>query len=593
MQQAVVSPWTMSPALSQTHAAALNERLALALASSHQIAFDWHIPDDLLHFDGKLEGDMKGTLLDVTRIWKSRDLSSLIHEDDRQQFQARLHDALKGNAISEDAYYRVELRLQDTFRGWRWISIHGKIVERDIYGRAVRMVGTFSDIDERKHRERDLADKERITGAILTAAIDCIVTVNDRGEIISFNSAAEQTFGYRERDVLGKRLRDMIVQPHTEGTNAFETEFPLNARIELSAIRSDGSLFPAELAFVQLPVQESRVFAAFIRDISDRKRTENLQIGQNRILDMVASGTPLPDILAEIRRFAETQSGTSCIISQLDTDSDAAGTTLLQTGCREIRVDGGIATGISRPILGKCGKLFGILTLHRNASVDMHAEDVANVCAYLAGLAIESRLSEERIRYLAHYDALTTLPNRFLFKEYFDLALKSAKRHGKKFAVLFVDLDKFKEVNDTLGHDAGDEVLRVVARRLRSCLRHTDKIARMGGDEFYVLIEDLNNGHHAAEVAGKLLEEASRPVRIGDAECRISASIGISIYPDDGTSEQALLKQADSAMYKAKDSGKNAYEFFSSDTKRLHAESAVAARNAVLAAKMLGIACHE
>jgi diguanylate cyclase (GGDEF)-like protein len=242
---------------------------------------------------------------------------------------------------------------------------------------------------------------------------------------------------------------------------------------------------------------------------------------------------------------------------------------------------------LSRPILGKDGVQLGTFLLHV-ASSEPRWEQLADTSAYLAGLAIQSRLSEERIRYLAHYDGLTGLPNRFLFKEYFDLALKSAKRHGKKFAVCFVDLDKFKEVNDTLGHDAGDEVLRVIARRLRGALRHTDKMARMGGDEFYILIEDLNDGFHAAEVAGKLLEQASRPVQIGEAQCRLGASIGISIYPDDGTDEQTLLRQADCAMYKAKESGKNTYRFFSAEADRSRLKSSLAARNVLLAA---GLRC--
>jgi diguanylate cyclase (GGDEF)-like protein len=126
---------------------------------------------------------------------------------------------------------------------------------------------------------------------------------------------------------------------------------------------------------------------------------------------------------------------------------------------------------------------------------------------------------------------------------------------------LFLDLDKFKEINDTLGHDAGDQVLREIAKRLRDCLRDNDKIARMGGDEFYVLIEDLTDGRHASEVAAKLLQEAARPVLVQGEECRLSVSIGISIYPDDGQDGTGLIRNADDAMYQAKKLGKNTYQF--------------------------------
>jgi diguanylate cyclase (GGDEF)-like protein/PAS domain S-box-containing protein len=595
MQRAIDLSWMKSLSL-PSGPATLNERLALALASSNQIAFDWHIAADLLHFNGRLENGLTGTSLDVSRVYKSSELHSLLHEDDKPHFRARLLDALKANGQTEGTLYQVEIRVKDMQCGWRWICIAGKIVERDECGRATRMVGTVSDIDGRKQREHDLSAREKIKSAILTAAIDCIVTINDRGEIISFNGAAEQAFGRREQDVAGTRLHDLLILSGLEqgkaGASAFDAELPLNQRIELSAIRSDGSSFPIELAIVELPVQEHRVRAVFIRDISERKRVEELQLGQSHILNMVASGTPLPDILSEIKNFSETLSnGGTCSILLLNVIPVSANAMQAREAEHHLQLPVSPAC-LSRPILGKDGVQLGTFLLHV-ASSEPRWEQLADTSAYLAGLAIQSRLSEERIRYLAHYDGLTGLPNRFLFKEYFDLALKSAKRHGKKFAVCFVDLDKFKEVNDTLGHDAGDEVLRVIARRLRGALRHTDKMARMGGDEFYILIEDLNDGFHAAEVAGKLLEQASRPVRIREAQCRLGASIGISIYPDDGTDEQTLLRQADCAMYKAKKSGKNAYRFFSTEADRSRMKASLATRNVLLAAGLRCSAFHD
>jgi diguanylate cyclase (GGDEF)-like protein/PAS domain S-box-containing protein len=561
-----------SPLTQQSSPTTLDERLALALAGSNQIAFDWHIADDKLHFNGEVEGTLKGTRIDVSRVWKSSDLIALMHDDDQPQFRARLREALKGHERIESTFYQVEVRLKDAAHGWRWIRIAGKIVERDEGRRATRMVGTFLDIDERKRRENELANREKFKSAILTAAIDCIVTMNDRGEIMTFNGAAEQAFGLLEQDVIGTELRNFLLLPHGD----IDTDIPLNQHVELHAMRVDGSLFPIELAMVELPAQEQRVMAVFIRDISDRKRAEEIQRGQNRILDMVANGVSLLEILLEIRRLAEALSNAgSCSILLLDTALAEDSSTRLQM--EKARCC------LSRPIVGKDATLLGTFML-RVAEPDSFAEQLADTFAYLAGVAVQSRMSEDRIRYLAHYDGLTGLPNRFLFKEYFDLALKSAKRHGKKFAVCFVDLDKFKDINDTLGHDAGDEVLRVIARRMRSVLRHTDKIARMGGDEFYVLIEDLNDGFHAAEVAGKLLEEACRPVCVGGIECRLSASIGISIYPDDGCDEQSLLQRADSAMYKAKESGKNAYRFFSAEADRTRVTTAMAVQHALLTA---------
>lgn len=592
--------------------------------------------------------------------------------------------------------------------------------------------------------EAALVESEQFESAILTAALDCIISINHKGEIISFNQASEQTFGYRSADVIGKKLADMIIPPEWRERHWHSVErylvtgesTMLNRRIELTAMRADGSEFPIELAVVPLNIRGNPVFTAFIRDISEmkqrqevlrdsalryrqlvelspeaifvchqtkltllnqaasrllgaqhaiellgrsvfdfihpdyhglfherprlpdvgslsmpfveqiwvrldgtefhaetaatnliyndspavqivvrditeRKHAEELQLGQNRILNMVATGVALPEILTEIARFIETQSteglcsimllnpeGTALSfgaapslpdsyvtqLSQLEPgrNNGSCGTAVFRAEPvvvkdiandplwavnRNLALKSGLKACSSWPIFDKSRKILGTFALYFRAPVEPTEKDLKllDICTNLAGIAIESRASEERIRYLAHYDGLTSLPNRFLFKEYLDLALRKARRNGRRFAVFFLDLDKFKDINDTFGHEAGDQVLKEIATRLRNCLRSTDKIARMGGDEFYVLIEDLTDGRYAADIAEKLLKEASRPVYIDQQECRLSGSIGIAIYPDDSSDGNTLLKKADSAMYRAKDFGKNGYQFYASD----------------------------
>ena len=903
---------------------ATNKRLILALESARQVAFDWLILEDKLYFSSELGDSFKDLPIDTGRTWRSNELPALMHEDDKEIFRTHLHHALKGSNDTEDAVYRVEVRLIDASGGWRWVDIGGKIVERDNKGRALRMVGTFSDIDERKQAEKRIArlrdlyaalsqtnqaivridnqdalfheicriavdhghfhmawigmvdehskqvmpvasygsgldvlqkamasidaskrescgpigtairenrpvicnnisnahqsefcaeiaaqsgfhaiasfpfqqlgravgalnlhvaeknffdeslislleemtrdisfavhnyaresqreamenalvESERFKSAILTAALDCIISINHEGEIISFNQAAERTFGYRSKDILGQKLADVIVPPewrekHRQGMARFlqtgESTL-LNRRIELTAMHADGSLFPVEMATVPIHIHGKPIFTAFMRDISElkqsqeilkesamryrqlvelspeaifvhrqdkfvllnqaavrmlgaqtaseligkdiadfihpdyraasgehirqaqhsssatpfqeqiwmrldgsefhtevaatklvydgmptvqtvvrditvRKRAEELQLGQNRILNMVATGIELVEILNAVALFIESQSEHGlCSILLLDPDgstlsngispslpdifrreidgllvapaSGSCGTAIFRAEpvivtdiahdpvwatCRNLALRHGLKACSSWPIFGKNRKLLGTIALYFREVMAPTARDLQlfSVYANLAGIAIESRASEERIRYLAHYDGLTSLPNRFLFKEFLDLALRNAQRHGKQFAVFFLDLDKFKDINDTLGHEAGDQVLRETAIRLRGCLRQTDKIARMGGDEFYILIEDLEDGRYAAEVAQKLLEEAARPLHIGRHTCQLSVSIGIGIYPDDGRNGQALLKNADYAMYRAKNLGKNGYQFYS------------------------------
>ena len=187
----------------------------------------------------------------------------------------------------------------------------------------------------------------------------------------------------------------------------------------------------------------------------------------------------------------------------------------------------------------------------------------------------ERKEVEGQIRLLAYYDGLTLLPNRRLFMEKLDLALENARRREGSLAVLFLDLDRFKQINDTLGHGAGDRLLQGVAERLRKCLRSsdavargealnlTDDVARLGGDEFIVSITNVTRGEDAARVARRLQEALEQPFKLDENEVFVTASIGISLFPQDGTDLESLLKNADAAMYHAKDAGRSNYQFYS------------------------------
>ena len=179
------------------------------------------------------------------------------------------------------------------------------------------------------------------------------------------------------------------------------------------------------------------------------------------------------------------------------------------------------------------------------------------------GQFIARKQAEERVRHLAHYDDLTALPNRSMFNQRLSHALAQAQRRDKPLAILFIDLDRFKNINDTLGHQAGDSVLREVAQRLRECLRESDVVGRLGGDEFVVLLEEFPQPIHVATVAQKILSSVARPFLLDAQEFHITASVGISAFPEDGADVPTLLKNADIAMYRAKEQGKNNYQFYS------------------------------
>ncbi|HTO43929.1 MAG TPA: EAL domain-containing protein [Burkholderiales bacterium] len=192
----------------------------------------------------------------------------------------------------------------------------------------------------------------------------------------------------------------------------------------------------------------------------------------------------------------------------------------------------------------------------------------------IRGLVITSRdvserqKAEKRAQYLAQHDGLTGLPNRLLMQDRLHQAISQARRGGGLVALMFVDLDRFKTVNDSFGRVIGDTLLKQVAQRLTACLRDTDTVARLGGDEFTIMLPDATNAQGVGEVAQRVLSEFARPFSDGEQELYVSASIGISLFPRDGSDPDELVKHADRAMYSAKDSGRNSYRYFTEDLNR-------------------------
>jgi diguanylate cyclase (GGDEF)-like protein len=233
------------------------------------------------------------------------------------------------------------------------------------------------------------------------------------------------------------------------------------------------------------------------------------------------------------------------------------------------------SSGCGLPLL-KGGEVVGVLLFLSREPGAFTAELVAllqrladNIVFALENFdrADEKLAAERRIQYLAAHDGLTGLPNRGSFSQLLEFSIKSARRNSKKCAVLFVDLDRFKVINDSLGHAIGDRLLIEVSQRLRASVRESDVVARLGGDEFVVILDGIDDREQAAAVARKLLHGVSPALNLAGHECRTTASIGVAIFPDDGDDEHTLTKNADMAMYLAKDEGKNDFRFFSASIK--------------------------
>lgn len=195
------------------------------------------------------------------------------------------------------------------------------------------------------------------------------------------------------------------------------------------------------------------------------------------------------------------------------------------------------------PLLGRDGVLLGAVMVFQDVS--------------------EARALSQRLAYLAHHDSLTDLPNRVLFEDRVRQACQWAQRQRKRFAVIFMDLDHFKHVNDSLGHAIGDELLKTVAQRLTRTLRGSDTVSRLGGDEFVMLLSEASGGDDFTEVARKILREVAVPCVLEGTEVNVGISLGIAVFPDDGTDSETLMKHADAAMYRAKREGRNRFHFFS------------------------------
>jgi diguanylate cyclase (GGDEF)-like protein len=241
----------------------------------------------------------------------------------------------------------------------------------------------------------------------------------------------------------------------------------------------------------------------------------------------------------------------------------------------------GVRSAVAIPLI-RDGEAFGLMIV-QSTHVGAFTPELVNLLQRLADNvsfalanfdhADEKARADQRIEYLATHDSLTDLPNRVMFSQLLQFSIQAARRHDRQFAVLFIDLDRFKIINDSLGHEAGDALLVEIAARLRGCVRACDVVARLGGDEFVIILEETAAIADVECIAENLLAVLGQPLLLSGHECNTTASIGIAMYPADGTDEQTLTKNADIAMYLAKEDGKNRFRFFTSEVKTQSIES--------------------
>ncbi|MCU1458671.1 MAG: domain S-box/diguanylate cyclase protein [Actinomycetia bacterium] len=488
---------------------------------------------------------------------------------------------------------------------------------RDAAGSMTAMLVMAGDVSRRKQAEDALRTSESRYRAIVHDQNEAIIRTRPDGRLTFANETYVRTFGVREHELIGE-LPSLLVPE--DDRRAARREFgrlgpgrPVGIT-EHRVILPDGSLrwqqwtnraiFDADGGIVE--------YQSVGRDITDQRAAEQLVADQARILELIAKGAALPQTLSEMCRIIEAHvpgARSSILLVEetggalrvgaapsldvevlraidplpIEADAGSCGaaafsgepvvTTEVATDFRwerfrDLAEAHRIRASWSVPIPASTGdRVLGTVATYYEHPGQPPAEHlrIVDLVVHLAAIAIERKAFESRLAHQAHHDPLTGLPNRALFLEFLVLALARARRYESSVAVLFLDLDRFKIINDSLGHDAGDETLLKVVERLQSVVRPGDTVARFGGDEFTILCEDLDRDaaeQQAIEVAERLIEAVHQPFELAGDVAFLGASIGISIAQTAQERPEALLRDADAAMYRAKELGKGRWELF-------------------------------
>ncbi|WP_174874288.1 GGDEF domain-containing protein [Vogesella oryzae] len=432
-------------------------------------------------------------------------------------------------------------------------------------------------------------DNQLDPASFMPLLLDAVCAVDAAGNFVFVSAASEQIFGYTPAEMVGRSMLAFIHPDDLERTLSAAGKIMRgqpNPHFENRYIRKDGSI--AHIMWSARWSESKQMRIAVARDVTERKRAESMQAALYAISEAAHAAENLQALFRQIHHiiagllpaqdFAVALCDAGAQQLSISYQADLSAGAPDSTGAATLCALGNQVVSSGQPLLWQCDSqqppspdpqlqswlgvplsassgVIGVLILKsRDPGMRytvQHQELLQYVSTQIA-TAIERKQLHSRLQHLAQHDPLTGLPNRALLNDRLQSALARAMRNASRIALLYLDLDNFKHINDSLGHTTGDRLLQEVASRLSSCVRETDSVARIGGDEFIVLLEDLQLAEHAGTVAEKIQQAFAAPLAIGADTIPVNVSIGVALYPENGNSGQQLLGHADDMMYRMK-----------------------------------------
>ncbi|WP_437882011.1 EAL domain-containing protein [Pseudomonas sp. LRF_L74] len=545
------------------------------------------LTNDTLLFSNNRLGQGLGYSREELREIGERLWEKLMHPDDIEQY-LRIRNVHK--AINDQQAINSQVRLRHRNGDWHWFDVREHAFARDEQGRVTHLIGVAKDITTEILTQASMSDSERRYRLLAESISDLIISSDSELKLNYVSPSAEAFIGYNAEWIMNNGLLNTVTNPQQLADLYLllvEIRKALGNAQQLAALQSslsskpfivdclriDGRKITVEIR-VTLIWDELGHFEGLLgigRDISQQRRAERELRMAATVFEHSTAAILVTDPAGYIVQSNKTFERITGYSASEVLDRQPSELTA------EPKPSG--QTGFILNQLNKHGLWEGELWLRRKngenypawvgitAEHDSDGDLVSYVCFF--NDISERKASEQRIHRLAYYDALTQLPNRTLFQDRLHTALQRAERHDEWVVLMFLDLDRFKPINDSLGHAAGDRMLKDVAVRLAACVDDEDTVARMGGDEFTLLLSPRESREaalgKAIRVAEQILTRLSQPFVLQGREFFVTASIGIALSPQDGNEASQLMKNADTAMYHAKERGKNNFQFYQAD----------------------------